>query len=264
MLTPQQLAHFSTFGYLVLRQAFSPHEMEDVTREFDRVLAEDRGGQAFAGQKRQAVLGCVERSPILTRLIESDVIFEAVEQTMGPGFVWVGSDGNLYVGDTSWHPDATHPTYRRLKVALYLDPVGKDSGCLRVIPGSHRAPLHDDLRVLQGSPDPQMTAFGVAPREVPCVPLESLPGDVVMFNQNTWHAAFGGKTGRRMFTLNYAAQPTLPEHEDVLRRCYAGNLQAIQEMQYTQTGRVYDEAFLHSDRPRIRVMVQPLIEYGFR
>jgi ectoine hydroxylase-related dioxygenase (phytanoyl-CoA dioxygenase family) len=264
MLTPQQLAHFETFGYVVLRQAFAPDEINAISRAFDSVLDEDRGGQAFSGEKRQAVLGVIERRPVLSQLAESDLVYEMMEQLLGPGFVWVGSDGNLYVGDTGWHPDSIHPSYRRIKVAFYLDPVARDTGCLRVVPGSHRSPLHDELKALQTTKAGEPTVFGVAPRDLPCVPLDSQPGDVVAFDQRTWHAAFGGKTGRRMFTLNFAAPPTTAEHEAILRQSYAGNLQAVREMQFTQTGRVYDEAFLHSDRPRIRSMTHKLVEYGFQ
>jgi hypothetical protein len=37
---------------------------------------------------------------------------------------------------------------------------------------------------------------------VPAIALETSPGDVLVFNHNTKHAAFGGNTHRRMFTIN--------------------------------------------------------------
>ncbi len=264
MLSPEQISHFETFGFLLLKQAFTPAETAEISAEFDSVLAEDRRGEAFAGEKRQAVLGFLERRAPLARLVETDLIYEAMEQLLGPGFVWVGSDGNLYVGDTSWHPDAGRPDYRYIKVAFYLDPVTKDTGALRVIPGSHRPPLFDDLQALKSAKDPAVTPFGVSARDIPCFPLESQPGDVVMFNQATWHASFGGKTGRRMFTLNFAAPPTLPEHEARLRKMYAGNLEFARTMQATPTDYIYAESFLHSDHPRVRSMTAKLLEYGFR
>ena len=112
--------------------------------------------------------------------------------------------------------------------------------------------------------DPTVTPFGVPPSDIPCFPLESQPGDVVMFDQNTWHASFGGKTGRRMFTLNFAAKPTTAEHEAILRKTYASNVEFTMTMQSTHTGRVYADAFLHSDRPRVRSMTEKLVEFGFR
>lgn len=265
MLTIEQQAYFTTFGFLVLRQAFSPAETAEITRDFEDVLTQDRQGKPFDGEKRQAVLGFIEKRPLLTRLVEDDRIYEPIEQLLGPGFVWIGSDGNLYVGDTGWHPDNGSLDYQRIKIAFYLDPVARDTGCLRVVPGSHRPPLFEDLKALsQRRTDPSARPFGVEPRDIPCHPLESQPGDVVIFNQNTWHASFGGHTGRRMFTLNFGAKPTTEAHLENLKKTYQSNLGFVQSLGRTQTGRVYEDEFLHSDRPRIQGMVEKLLELGFK
>jgi hypothetical protein len=211
------------------------------------------------------VLGFIEKRPLLTHLVEDDRIYEPLEQLLGQGFVWIGSDGNLYVGDTGWHPDGSNLGYGRIKVAFYLDPVTKDTGCLRVVPGSHQPPLHEEMKPLMGTRDESSARpFAVLPREVPAFPLESQPGDVVFFNQNLWHASFGGRSGRRMFTLNFGAKPTQAEHIDYLRRVYESNLKHIKEMQITQTGRVYEESFLDSESPRIHNMVEKLLELDFK
>jgi ectoine hydroxylase-related dioxygenase (phytanoyl-CoA dioxygenase family) len=44
--------------------------------------------------------------------------------------------------------------------------------------------------------------YGVHGRDVPAVALDTTPGDLLLFNHNTKHAAFGGGTARRMFTMN--------------------------------------------------------------
>ena len=44
--------------------------------------------------------------------------------------------------------------------------------------------------------------WGVSGAKVPAVALETQPGDIVCFNHNTKHAAFGGGGRRRMFTIN--------------------------------------------------------------
>ena len=148
---------------------------------------------------------------------------------------------------------------------VYLDPVSRNTGCLRVIPGSHAAPMHDKLRPLSRQrEDPETSPFDVGPDEVPGFPLESSPGDVVFFNQDLWHASFGGKTGRRMFTLNFGRKPTEDAHIAYLKRVYRRNLKFVETMQFTQSGRVYEDAFLGSERPRIRGMVAKLVEMGFR
>ena len=40
---------------------------------------------------------------------------------------------------------------------------------------------------------------------MPAIALASNPGDVVVFNQNTKHSAWGGNDRRRMFTINCTA-----------------------------------------------------------
>ena len=50
MLTPKQKEHFDVFGFLCLRQAFSPDEMAEITQAADQVWREDRGGQPDDGQ----------------------------------------------------------------------------------------------------------------------------------------------------------------------------------------------------------------------
>jgi hypothetical protein len=289
MLTSQQKAYFETFGFIVRRQLFSPEEMAAIADEFEDVLNEDRHNKPFEGKTRHAVSAFVEKRPLLRQLVEDDRIYEPIRQLLGPDFIWQASDGNLYVGDTAWHRDAgdLELNFTRIKVAVYLDPVGRETGCLRVIPGSHRAPLHDDLRplnywrkkqvILEGrstqadldqfvkemniSEDEPL--FGVDPREVPAVPLESRPGDVVFFNQHLYHSAFGGATGRRMFTMNFAVNPTTDEQVALLRKHHEISSRNRPVMQHTVSDRIYDEAFFHSDRPRIQGMMAKLIELGF-
>lgn len=263
MLTEQQQKHFETFGFIVWRSAFSPNEIAAITQRYEEVLAEDRRGQDFAGDKRQAVTGFLERRPDLTSLLEDDRIYGSIEQLLGPDFVWIGSDGNLYVGDTRWHPDNQH-AYRRIKVAFYLDTVTKDTGCLRVIPGSHQPTLHDRLKEQWPVEDAAESPYGVAGSEIPSFPLESNPGDVVFFNQSLWHAAYGGRVGRRMFTLNFGAKPRAEMDYDVLRSTYKQNIQFVEDMAYTKSDRIYTDSFLHSDSPRIQSMVKELLVMGLR
>jgi ectoine hydroxylase-related dioxygenase (phytanoyl-CoA dioxygenase family) len=112
--------------------------------------------------------------------------------------------------------------------------------------------------------DPNLAPFSISPRDVPCFPLESEPGDVVFFDQNLWHASFGGRSGRRMFTLNFGARPTEDEHVAFLQRVYQNNLVFAKDMQATQPSHLYEKSFLYSDRPRIQGMVKPILELGFK
>lgn len=67
-----------------------------------------------------------------------------------------------------------------------------------------------------------------------------------------------------MFTLNFGAKPAEQSHIDFLQRTYQGNLKHVEQMQYTQNARVYEDSFLYSDSPRIQSMVGKLVELGFK
>ena len=97
------------------------------------------------------------------------------------------------------------------KMTFYLDPMTPDTGCLRVIPGSHRIDsywhrsLDPDWRNGRGNINlnDAEAVWGLPPSDIPgSVALETNPGDLVFFNHTIFHASFGGGNRRRMFTLN--------------------------------------------------------------
>jgi hypothetical protein len=257
-MTPaEQIVHYHTFGFLALRQAFGPDEIAEISRTYDDLLEQDRQREAFSGEKRQTLFGIAEKHPLLIRLVEDDRIYETVERLLGPGFIWLCSEGNLYVGDTEWHPDGGSTLdYSFMKVSLYLDPLTRDTGCLRVLPGSHRLPFHGDLKPFD--------KFGFSGPDVPCFFLESRPGDVFFLNMNMWHASFGGSPGRRHLALNFSPEPTQEEHIAMLKRDYQGIFRLMERFQYSRPDRVYTDAFLHSDSPRIQHLTSTWVELGLK
>ena len=70
-----------------------------------------------------------------------------------------------------------------------------------MIPGSHRIgdPYADQLERETKNSD---TLWGVPGSQVPAQALETVAGDVLVFNHDLKHSAWGGSTARRMFTMN--------------------------------------------------------------
>ena len=85
---------------------------------------------------------------------------------------------------------------------MYLDPLTADNGALRLIPGSHRDPLHTALRDMREAGSPELP-----PEEVPCHVCETTPGDVIGFDMRASHAAFNGFDGRRLCTVLFYVNP---------------------------------------------------------
>ena len=207
-LTAQQCAFFETFGYLVF-----PGMVADDIGWINEGFAEIFQNLTHDGTRR--TISGTDSSPKLCRLLDHPRVLEVAESLLGDDFNYLGGDANYYVGDTGWHSDGWHDIGLYVKMAFYLDPVSRDTGCLRVIPGSHWVGgswLHQVRKV--GRPEDN---FGVSGREIPSIALESQPGDVVIFNHNLFHAAYGGSNKRRMFTLNLCRRAEDPAELQELR-----------------------------------------------
>ena len=215
-LTQQQKDFFDTFGYLTF-----PGLLKDdigwIIEEF-RAVFDDRG-LAHTPDKRTCIVPFIDQREKLSALVDHPALRSIASGLLGEDFNYMGSDGNYYTGDTAWHSDGWHDEGRYLKIALYLDPVQKQSGALRVIPGTHRTDIQNwPARSASAAP----ALWGIAQSEVPCVALESQPGDVVAFNHNLMHSSFGGNTNRRMFTLNLCQRAQTPAEIEELKGFISG------------------------------------------
>jgi len=254
MITAEQKAYFHTFGFIHLPKQFSVEEMEAVTREADRLWEEHREGRPMG--ENQQIQEFVEKGPLMSQMVVDDRIWGIVEGLLGSRFIWNGSEGNLsFNTEQNWHTDRPNePHATTYSFHLYLDKVRADTGCLRVIPGSHRPPLYDDLLPInEQSADTTMKVYGISPTDVPGIALESDPGDLVFFSQKIYHGVYGKLPGRRYLKLRFVAWPETDEAIASL-------------MRYNSRGSIYrpDKAFVNSDNPRIRAMVDPLLELATR
>lgn len=202
-LSEQQIAFFNTFGFLAF-PGLLKDRIEEIIREFHAIFQNRGGGhdgRPHDGSKRSCIVPFLDQSAVLCTLLDDPRIHGITASLLGDDFNYMPSDGNFYSGDTGWHSDGWHRETMHIKIAFYLDPLTRDTGCLRVIPGSHRVgdKFAEDLQAqLRNSGK----LWHVEGRDVPAIALETKPGDILVFNHNTKHAAFGGSGYRRMFTMN--------------------------------------------------------------
>ena len=139
-LTPEQLEFFDTFGFLALPGALAD-SIAEITAAFDEIWAtrgDGHDGKAHDPTQRSCIVPFIDQHERLCALLEEPCIYGLLCSLLGNNFNYMGSDGNYYAGDTVWHSDGWHPAVLRyVKIALYLDPLTRETGCLRVIPGSH-------------------------------------------------------------------------------------------------------------------------------
>ena len=129
---------------------------------------------------------------------------------------------------------------------------------------SGRVVVEDILDLGVGSPDyfevlrprtyePDFLPFGMAPADVPCWPLETEPGDVLVFTGNLLHGSFGGQAGRHQIGTSFVANPTTNDQLEQILASYANAKYSYRP----------STSYINSDRPRIRRMVSMLVEWGF-
>ena len=143
MLTPEQVAHFETFGFLVLRQLFTPEEAAIMKRESIEIFDEVRGSKPFTGTQWEQVQPFFERRPFMSKLADDDRIYNIGVDLLGPDFFLSTTEGSMHVGDTPWHGGPPpENAVRHVKIAFYLDPLTRETGCLRFIPGHPRTTVY--------------------------------------------------------------------------------------------------------------------------
>jgi len=260
LLTPGQVAHFETFGFVILRQVFNVEEVAIMRRESDEIFAEDRNGGPARNEigrlQKVPYIGVqpfFELKPYLSTLPEDDRIYEIGVDLLGPDFILGQTEGRSRAGDTPWHGGETYEL-GTVKINFYLDELTKDTGALRFVPGSHKYSDPDRYDLLRPrNDDPNFRPFGMKPSETPCYAAETLPGDLVIFTENVLHSSFGGSPGRQQHAINFMENPKTDEQVAYIKSMYKRwkyNLRPA-------------ESYVNSDRPRIRRMVSRLVEWGF-
>ena len=203
VISDQQVRFFEAFGYQVFPGLLADC-IDEVIQAFEEVWRQrgkGHNGQPHDGSGRSCIVPFPDQHPRLCELFDDPRISAVAAALMGDEYNLMPSDGNYYAGDTQWHSDGADTDILHVKFAFYLDPLTRDTGCVRVIPGSHR---FGDLFANTLSEDIRKSdeLWGIDGAQVPAQAVETQPGDVVVFNHKTKHASFGGDGWRRMFTMN--------------------------------------------------------------
>ena len=260
-LSNQQKSFFECFGYIVM-PGLLKDSIGEIQDAFEEVwLRHDANdGHKHDGMRRSMIVPFIDQHERLCALLDDPKIEKLVEGLLGEGFNYVGSDGNFYVGDSQWHSDRWISEVRFVKVAFYLDSLKSGSGCLRVLPGSHRLGDRYSQQLQANVKDsmliPASERWGISGSDVPAAALETEPGDVVVFAHNLKHAAFGGGSRRRMFTIN-CCERVPDRHLNILHDCISDHARGY------GIDSMYDEKMLATAGPqRHKHLAQVLANQG--
>jgi hypothetical protein len=203
-LTEAEVSFFETFGYLHL-PGYMSEELDWISEEHAKLFVEF--DVEPDGERTVDLIPFIAQSDRFIRLLEHPKVLGALTPLVGEDFNYLGSDGHYYASEVDFHPDGDRHSCLFLKFGMYLDSLAQDTGCLRVIPGSHLlGPWRDHVYEWATPQVRRMTSGRDRPPELrtkmPAMALKNEPGDVVLFNHNTFHASFGGNAYRRMFAIN--------------------------------------------------------------
>ena len=263
-LTQDQVDLFRAFGFLVLRGLFDPSETREIQRQFDQLMRTSEPNYDGVSIGRGTAKACAR---LRQQLVADARIQDVAHNLVGEEYQFLSLACTLYGGDSPWHADSNIMMWplRHLKVALYLDAIDGESGCLRVIPGTHR----NTLRLLDprwGQPPDLVLGirnrdvvwdnppWGLAPADVPHIPLATQPGDALIFPEDLLHCAFNSKQPRRQIAINFLE---LPRSEEQIFHAKGRNAWSGGTLLRPP------KAFLESDDPSLRRMSAGLAALGF-
>lgn len=147
MLSSEQLDHYAERGYVAPVEVFSPSEIRLIRDEIDVAL--ERWPDELAGQGRNNAHYVL---PVLDRIAHEPRILDCVQQLIGPDVLVGGTTIFLKPPETegfiSWHQDARYiglEPHNWVTAWLAIDDVDERNGCMRMLPGSHHAPLAEHV-----------------------------------------------------------------------------------------------------------------------
>jgi hypothetical protein len=139
VLTEAQIASFERDGYVCPVRLFSAEDAAALRQRF-HALEETTGAEAQSRYRIKAHLPF----PWLSDLIRHPTLVDVFEDLAGPDvIVWGSSWFTKKAHDIrfiSWHQDSTYygiEPPESITAWIALSPARRDSGCMRVIPGSH-------------------------------------------------------------------------------------------------------------------------------
>jgi len=204
MLSPEQIAGFAADGYLAPLSALDAGALADCRRSVEGFI-EARGGAA-AGVARGALRTKAHlRCPALLDLVRRPAILDAIEGLLGPDLlcrsvsIFLKEPGDP--AHVAWHQDAAYwglepPDVVTAWVALTDSTV--ENGALRVLPGSHRAPLlphgpsGDPANLLSNG---QQITVAIDPGRSRTLPLRA--GEMSLHHVGTAHSSEPNRSATR-------------------------------------------------------------------
>jgi ectoine hydroxylase-related dioxygenase (phytanoyl-CoA dioxygenase family) len=225
-LSDDQVARFDRDGFVVVPDAFDAATVAGLVDEIDRIEA---GVESYLADQQDGRISIAEAGAITfsTHLVtQSERLAAFARHPFFAGVCadLVGPDVNLYWDQAvykkpekprrfPWHQDngyAFVEPQQYLTCWVALTDATLENGCLHVLPGSHREPIHE--HVPDRRPGANYGYVEIVDHDMSAsVPVLMDPGDLLLFDSHLMHRstdnASTGKRGAMVF--HYAATGTV-------------------------------------------------------
>ena len=243
-------AHFRAFGFVVLRAALNGVQVAALAAEADATVRDATAANYLVEPEGGGITGHYipatgQRTPVSVALLMR--FAPLAEELAGVPLVPAVVQHILFFDCASWHTDTGHAV-PSVKAVAYLEPLTADTGALRVLPGSHRLDERVLSPVLHGPAFRSEDSWRPAIRQVPCHVVETVPGDVIVFDEHLWHASVGGRH-RHQWSAEFVLDPVGPEEELAVRAYLASQFSPDDSLDYDPTHYPYYGPALRSDGP---------------
>ena len=210
-LSKDAIAQFHQDGYYFPVQVLDDVRLADCRTQLETFEASQ--GKPLGGPQRN-------KAHLLFRwvddLMRNDEILDAVEDLIGPDILcwntlfWTKEAGSGSF--VSWHQDLRYwglDTNDLVSVWLALSPATLESGCMRVLPGSHKGellPHKDEYQADNMLTRGQEIAVQVDESKTVAMPLR--PGEMSLHNVRLAHASGPNRSADRRIGLSLHYMPT--------------------------------------------------------
>jgi hypothetical protein len=209
-LTAEQIESYNRDGFLSPVDIYTEDEAARLRERLEK--AEMKWPEAFTGAARN---NAHYNIAVLDEIVHNADLLDAVEDLIGPDILNYGTV--LFIkephdpGFVSWHQDARYmglEPHVGVTAWLALSPSTSESGCMRMIPGSHRTGIRDhndtfgETNILTRGQEVE----NVNEDEAVETPLR--PGQVSFHSQRVVHSSAPNKSADRR--IGFAIQAYMP------------------------------------------------------
>ena len=223
MLTADQIEHYREEGYVKVEGLYTPEEVKELGDDMNRII--ETWGEEVIGWRgpwRDRYLSEDERlntkavfmhrpdfySTIWATSIHHPALVQCIQQLVAPTMQWHHAclHGKPPELGTPFPMHQDYPFYPHdgpefIDCLLHLDDAPKESGCLRVVPGSHKNGPLDHIT----GPDtaPHLPPEKYHPDFIDSVEVPANAGDVIFFSYLTIHWSDVNRSGQWRRAVRY-------------------------------------------------------------